>query len=91
MNIIATNATIQNIKPINDDSINGVVENAVIPSNAYLNSFQNDHLVYPATLSTFSYSIHFVSKPTKLNNPLEYLLYSFNEIIASTTFLFINL
>ena len=69
INIIAINATIQNIKPIIDENINGVVENAVIPSNAYLNNFQKDHLVSPATLSTFSYSIHFVSKPTKLNNP----------------------
>ena len=73
--------------PLNDKRI----ENAVIPSNAYLNNFQKDHFVSPATLSTFSYSIHFVSNPTKLNNPFEYLLYSFKEIIASTTCLFINL
>ena len=33
----------------------------------------------------------FVSNPTKLNNPLEYLLYSFKDIIASTTCFFINL
>ena len=85
------NATKQNINPTIDENINGVVENAVIPSIAYLNNFQNDHLVSPATLSTFSYSIHFVSNPTKLNNPFEYLLYSFNEIMLSTTCLFINL
>ena len=89
--IIAINATKQNINPTIDENINGVVENAVIPSIAYLNNFQNDHLVSPATLSTFSYSIHFVSNPTKLNNPFEYLLYSFNEIMLSTTCLFINL
>lgn len=74
-----------------DDNINGVVEKAVIPSSAYLNNFQNDHFVSPATLSTFSYSIYFVLNPTKLNNPFEYLLYSFSEIIAFTTCLFINL
>ena len=91
INIIAKNAIIQNISPNIDDIISGVVENAVIPSKAYLNNFQNDHLVSPATLSIFSYSIHFVLNPTKLNNPFEYLLYYFNEIILFTTCLFINL
>ena len=78
---IVKNATTQNINPNTEDNINGTVENAVIPSKAYLNSFQNDHFVSPATLSTFSYSIHFVLNPTKLNNPFEYLLYSLKEII----------
>ena len=91
INIIAINATKQKIKPNKDDNINGVVENAVIPSKAYLNNFQNDYFVSPATLSTFSYSIHFVLNPTKLKSPFEYLLYSFKDIIASTTFLFISL
>jgi len=59
-----------------DASASGAVENAVIPSRAYLNNFQNDHFVSPATLSIFSYSIHFVSNPTNENNPLENLLYS---------------
>ena len=34
----------------------GKVEKATIPSIAYLTSPQKDHLVSPATLSTFSYS-----------------------------------
>ena len=62
----------------------GRVVNATIPSIAYLNNFQQAHLLSPAILSTLSYSIHYVSKPTKLNNPFEYLLYSFKETMAST-------
>ena len=73
INTIAKNAITQNIIPNIDDNISGVVENAVIPSKAYLNNFQKDHFVSPATLSIFSYSSHFVSNPTKLNNPFEYL------------------
>ena len=91
INIIIINDTKQNNKPNTDEKISGVVEKAVIPSNAYLNNFQKDHLVSPATLSTFSYSIHFVLKPTKLNKPLEYLLYSLIEIMLSTICLVINL
>ena len=60
INIIAKNEITQNIIPNTDANIKGVVENAVIPSIAYLNNFQNDHFVSPATLSTFSNSIHFV-------------------------------
>ena len=71
MTNINTKATKQNSKPITEDMINGVVENAVIPSIAYLNNFQNDHLVSPATLSTFSYSNHLVLNPTKLKIPFE--------------------
>ena len=61
----------QNIIPITALIVKGIVVNETIPSIAYKNNFQNDHLVSPATLSTFSYSNHFVLKPTKLNNPLE--------------------
>ena len=39
---------------------NGAVEKATIPSSAYINNFQKDHFVSPATLSIFSYSNHFV-------------------------------
>ena len=53
INIIASIAITQNTSPNIEENINGVVENAVIPSNAYLNNFQNDHLVSPATLSIF--------------------------------------
>ena len=79
------------IIPIIEDITNGTVENAVIPSNAYLNNFQKDQCVSPATLSTFSYYNHFVSKPTKLNSPFEYLLYSFILNIAFNICLVINL
>ena len=50
--------------------ISGKLENATIPSIAYINSLKKLHLVSPATLSIFSYSNHFVLKPTKLNIPL---------------------
>mgnify|MGYP004536399991 CR=1 FL=1 len=84
MTIIATKA-IKHIKIPNTAAIDkGAVVNATIPSIAYLNNFQKDHFVSPATLSTFSYSNHLVSKPTKLNNPFEYLLYSFKEIVSSS-------
>ena len=46
INTIAKNAITQNIIPNIDDNINGVVENAVIPSKAYLNNFQNDHSLF---------------------------------------------
>ena len=38
----------------------GAVEYAKIPSIEYKNSFQKDHFVSPALLSTFSKAIHFV-------------------------------
>ena len=41
-------------KIIIEENISGAVEKAVIPSNAYLNNFQKDHFVFPATLSIFS-------------------------------------
>ena len=40
--------------------ISGNVENATMLSIEYLNNFINDHLVLPATLSTFLYSNHLV-------------------------------
>src|SRR5699024_7000613 len=80
----------QNIIPVTAAINNGMVENATIPSILYSSNFQNDHLVSPATLFTFSYSNHFVLKPTHPNNPLENLLYSFNSSNALTNFLFIN-
>ena len=52
--IINKNATKQNNNPIIEENISGAVEKAVIPSNAYLNNFQKDHFVFPATLSIFS-------------------------------------
>ena len=87
---IIKNEIKQNNNPIADEIRSGAVEKAVIPSKAYFVSFQKDHYVFPATLWIFLYSIHFTSKPTKLNKPFEYLLYSFKESIASTTCLFIN-
>ena len=50
INIIAINAIKQKIIPIIADITNGVVENAKIPSNAYLNNCQKFHFVSPATL-----------------------------------------
>ena len=50
--------------PTNDANAKGFVENPIMPSIEYLNSFQKDHFVVPATLSIFSYSNHFVLKPT---------------------------
>ena len=50
----------QNKIPIKAAIANGVVEKAIIPSIAYLNKRQNDHLVVPATHSIFSYSNHLV-------------------------------
>ena len=52
-------------KPSIDERASGIVENAVIPSREYKNNFQKDHFVSPATLSTFSYSIHMEIKPTQ--------------------------
>lgn len=47
---INKNDIMQNSKPIKEDITNGKVEKAVIPSKAYLVSFQKDHFVSPATL-----------------------------------------
>ena len=76
MNMININA-INNINiPISDAIANGAVEKATIPSMLYNNNFQKDHFVSPATLSTFSNSIHFVLNPTQPNSPLlnDYIL-----------------
>ena len=65
INTIMTNAkSIQSI-PKNEEITSGAVENPMTPSIEYINNFQNDHFVSPATLSTFSYSNHLVSNPTQ--------------------------
>ena len=68
---IIINAIIENIEPKMEAICKGPTLKAVIPSKEYLNNFQKDHLVSPATLSTFSNSIHFVSKPIQPKIPLE--------------------
>ena len=73
----------QNKIPNTDANTNGAVEKAIIPSIEYKNNFQKLHFVSPATLSTFSYSSHFVSKPTQPNIPFEKRLYSGMERMAS--------
>ena len=88
---IKIKANIHNNIPIIDAIANGAVENATIPSKEYKNSFQNDHLVSPATRSTFSYSNHFVLYQTKKKIPFENLLYSFKLRIESTICLVIIL
>ena len=50
----------QKNKPSIDATTKGSVENAKSPSKEYKNNFQKLHFVSPATLSTFSYSNHFV-------------------------------
>ena len=67
---IKTKEMIQQIRPINADNTNGFVENANIPSRAYLNNFQKLNFEVPATLSLVSNFIHLVLNPTKLNIPL---------------------
>ena len=71
INIIIKNAKKQKNIPSIDEIISGVVENAVIPSKAYLVNFQKDHFVSPATLWIFSYSNHFVLNPTNQINLLK--------------------
>ena len=71
-------------KPSIDERASGIVENAVIPSREYKNNFQKDHFVSPATLSTFSYSIHLVLNPTQPKIPFENQLYSPISIMALT-------
>ena len=53
--IIAIKAIRQKISPIIAAITSGVVENANIPSKAYLNSFQKLNLDVPAALSGVSY------------------------------------
>ena len=83
INTISAAATSENRMPKTEARTRGAVEKAIIPSREYLNSFQKLHFVSPATLSTFSYSSHFVSKPIQPNIPYENLLYSGIDKIAS--------
>ena len=46
----------------------------------YINNFQKDHFVFPATLGLFSYSSHLVLKPTNENNPFEYEYVTYEKI-----------
>ena len=71
--------------PMMEASARGAVEKATMPSMEYRNSLKKDHLVSPATRSTFSYSNHLVRKPTHSYSPLEKRLYSFRESRASST------
>lgn len=77
--------------PKTDAIDNGVVENAAIPSNEYINNFQKLHFVSPATLSTFLKGIHFVLYPTHPKMPLLKRLYSLIFNILSTICLLITL
>ena len=79
---IANERAVQNV-PKPEAIIIGASEKLMIPSMAYLNSFQKLHFVSPATLSTFSYSSHFVLYPIQPNIPLENLLYSHIDTMAS--------
>ncbi len=88
---IETKETPTKSNPSMDANDNGAVENPTTPSNEYLKSFQKDHLVSPATRSTFSNSIHLVRNPTHALIPFEKRLYSFKERTASTTALLISL
>lgn len=69
--IIYKNAIIQNATPIIDAIDSGIVVNATNPSIEYRSKFQKDHVVSPATLSTFSYGIHFVLNPIQPKIPFE--------------------
>ena len=83
------NDTAQKAKPKNEASESGAVENAMIPCSAYLNSFQNDHFVSPATLGTFLYGIQSVLNPTQPNMPFVKRLYSPMDRTASSILRFI--
>ena len=54
--------TVMNI-PNQDANANGACEKLIIPSIAYLNSFQKFHFVSPATRFTFSYGSQHVRNP----------------------------
>ena len=74
INIINIKA-INNINiPISDAIANGAVEKATIPSILYNNNFQKDHFVSPATLSTFSNSIHLFLMILQVDGHLLYAL-----------------
>src|SRR5574344_2445151 len=70
------------IMPATAEKASGFVENPMIPSIEYKKSFQNDHLVLPATRSTFSYSNHFVLKPTQGKIPFVKRFFSHKERTA---------
>ena len=89
--IIRTSAKKQNTTPSMDENASGTVENAIMPSRAYKNSFQKDHFVSPFFLSIFSNSSHYVEKPTQPKNPFEKRLYSSMDKMASTNCLVISL
>ena len=80
----------QNSNPITVAIASGAVVNATMPSIEYKNSFQKDHFVVPADLCSFSYSSHFVLKPTQPKIPFVKRLYSLIDKTALTTFLVIN-
>ena len=75
--------TVMNI-PNQDANANGACEKLIIPSIAYLNSFQKFHFVSPATRFTFSYGSQHVRNPIQPKIPLEKRLYSPISTIAST-------
>ena len=85
-NIIRINAIAVTIKPRLMTNERGAVENPRIASNEYRSSPKNDHYVSPATLSTFSNSIHLVLNPTQLYIPLVNRLLSPSSSMASTIF-----
>jgi hypothetical protein len=80
----------QNKIPIMEETKSGIVENATIPSIEYARSFQKLHFVSPWARSIFSYSSHFVRKPTQPNIPFEKRLYSPTSRIAFTILRFIS-
>ena len=84
MNRIMKKDSPQNTIPMTDARERGATENPVIPSREYRKSLRTDHFVSPAARSTFSYSSHFVSKPTHSKIPFEKRLYSLISSTAST-------
>ena len=77
------------LKDVLPDEIEGFVLNPLnkydfpIGTIEYLKSFQNDHLVVPATRSIFSYSNHFVLNPTQGKIPFVKRFLSHKETTAS--------
>ena len=69
--------------PNQEAMFRGALEKLMMPSTAYLNSFQKLHLVVPAMRSTFSKGSHYVLKPTQPKMPLEKRLYSVMDRMAS--------
>ena len=71
--------------------LSGIVENAKMPSSAYLKSLRKDHFVFPAFLGATSNSIRSVLKPTQQDKALKNVSLSGISLRASTTFLSISL